>query len=89
MMRHAALFVLMLALYSAALVYAYEYKVTGFNLGTNERVLGHISDSTQNGTLEGTIWDREGTFPVRGVWSGKGLMTLHSTTTTFEVEVVE
>lgn len=67
----------------------YEYKVTGFNLRTQERVVGHITDSAQNGTVSGMIWDRMGVYPVKGVWAGKGRMRLYSTLSSFTVDVVE
>lgn len=67
----------------------YEYKVTGVNIRTQERVVGHITDSDHNGTVSGIIWDRMGIYPVKGTWSGKGLMRLYSTLSSFTVTVVE
>lgn len=67
----------------------YEYKVTGYNLRTQERVVGHITDSAQNGTVSGMIWDRMGVYPVEGVWAGKGRMRLYSTLSPFTVDMVE
>ena len=67
----------------------YEYKVTGVNIRTQERVVGHITDSDHNGTVSGIIWDRMCIYPVKGTWSGKGLMRLYSTLSSFTVTVVE
>lgn len=67
----------------------FEYKVTGINTATKERVVGQIADYSQNGTVSGIIWDRTGVYSVTGIWSGKGLMKLYSTLSSFSVTVVD
>ena len=83
-----ALFAL-LAVTSLCKAETFEYKVTGINLKTQERVVGHITDSAQNGTVSGMIWDRMGVYPVEGIWAGKGRMRLYCTLSSFTVHVVE
>ena len=80
---------LLLACASLCKAGGYEYKVTGVNIRTQERVVGHIEDAGQNGTLTGIIWDKTDTYPVEGTWDGKGLIRLHSRLSAFSVEVVE
>ena len=77
------------AIASRAKAEDYEYKVTGVNIRTQERVVGHITDSDHNGTVSGIIWDRMGVYPVEGVWAGKGRMRLYGTLSSFTVDVVE
>ena len=79
-----------LLLLCAANSEAWEYKVTGINISTQERVVGNVEESDQNGTISGIIWDRMCTYPVTGTWSGKGgQMRLYSSLSAFEVEVVD
>jgi len=71
--------------------FAYNYKVTGINLITGERVLGEMKDTEKNGNLIGMILDQSFAYEVVGQWSGKGMAILvrEKPPKAFKVEVVK
>lgn len=70
--------------------HAHEYKITGVNTSTGERVAGTMSDTAHNGTVNGLLLDRLDRVHVGGRWSGRGMARLSDGgVRTYKVEVVE
>jgi len=70
---------------------AINYKVTGVNLVTGERVLGEMQDDFQNGSVIGQIMDKNLKLEVVGVWSGvgKAILVREHPVSAYEIDVVE
>lgn len=66
----------------------FEYFISGFNTKTGERVVGWLTAKQNEPTVRGVVLDRTGRWRVVGKFSGKGLFTLVSQDTKYEVEVV-
>ena len=75
----------------ATSVAAEEYRVTGHNLVTGERICGVMEDENRNGTVSAQIWDRLATLRAVGQWSGQGVAILvrEEPPVAYRVEVVE
>ena len=85
------IFSIILVLATAMCAAADEYNVTGVNLVTGERVVGHMDDVDGNGTVSGMIWDRTMTLRTIGQWSGAGqaILVSEEPAVAYSVEVVE
>jgi hypothetical protein len=90
-MKKTVLFLMMLSIMCISVAKADEYNVTGFNLITGERVVGHMDDVDDNGTVTGRIWDRTTVLYTVGQWSGlgKAILVSEEPAVAYAVEVVE
>lgn len=88
-MKYIASILIIIATVCAAA--ADEYHVTGLNLITGERVVGHLDDVDGNGTVSARIWDRTAVLYTVGQWSGMGqaIVVCEEPAVAYEVEVVE
>ena len=85
------IFSIILVLATAMCAAADEYNVTGVNLVTGERVVGHMDDVDGNGTVSARIWDRTAVLYTTGQWSGLGqaIVVCEEPMRAYAVEVVE
>ena len=90
-MKKTVLFLMMLSIMCVSVAKADEYNVTGINLITGERVVGHMDDVDGNGTVTARIWDRTAVLRTIGQWSGLGqaIVVCEEPAVAYAVEVVE